>query len=56
MSPDLLALGGLIVGLALLLGALLGVTGAVAWLDSPRQPETDRSRGTLAPDHYARKG
>ena len=56
MTPDLLALGGLIVALALAWGVLLGLTGVVAWLDSPRQPEPDRSRGTLAPDHYARKG
>lgn len=53
MTPDLLVLVAAIVALALALGALLGVTGAVAWLDSPRQPEQDRSRGTLAPDHYA---
>jgi hypothetical protein len=56
VTPDLLVLGALIVGIALLLGALVAVTLAVAWLNSPRQPESDRSRGTLAPDHYARKG
>ncbi len=56
MTTDLIVLGALTVGIALLLGALVAVTVAVAWLDSPRQQEADLSRGTLAPDHYARKG
>lgn len=56
MTPDLIALGALIVGLALAWGVLLGLTAAVAWLEAPRVAEHDRSRGTLAPDHYARKG
>ncbi len=46
----------LLAALLIALGALYAVLAVTAWLDSPRQQEPDRSRGTLAPDHYARKG
>lgn len=53
MTADLLALAGLIALLVAALTALLVVTGVTAWLDSPRQPEPDRSRGTAPADAYA---
>ena len=56
MTPELLALAGLITLLVAALTALVVVTGVTAWLDSPRQPETDRSRGTAPADAYAREG
>jgi len=57
MTPEAIAaVLAVIAALLVAIGALYAVLFAVAWLDSPRQPEADRSRGTAPLDTYAQQG